>query len=265
MSLHSKLSLKQGKKAYFASDFHLGVPDYGQSRQREAEIIDWLNQIESDAQYVFLMGDLFDFWFEYKQVVPKGFVRFLGKIAQLSDQGIEVFFFAGNHDMWVKDYFQKELGMKVLFDPISIEIYGKKLHIGHGDGLGPGDRLYKIIKVFFRSRFCRMLFGALHPAWGIGLAHYFSLRSKRSHLKKLDSFAFKSKESEWLWCYCSQIQTQTHHDFYIFGHRHLSLDLQVGQTSRYLNCGEWFKAKTFVEFDGWQASLKHYRPEQQVL
>ncbi len=262
MSFELALELEKGKKAYFASDFHLGIPDYPGSRLREYELIAWLDQIAADAQYVFLMGDLFDFWFEYRYVVPKGFVRFLGKIAQLSDKGIEIFFFAGNHDMWVKDYFEQELGMKVYFDPISVEIGDTKFHIGHGDGLGPGDATYKIIKVFFRSAVCRWLFGALHPAWGIGLANYFSNQSKQAHLKKdKNSFAYKNNESEWLWQYCRGVESSRHHDYYIFGHRHLSLDLELSPKSRYLNCGEWMQAKTYVSFDGKKADLLAFKTD----
>ncbi len=253
-----QIDLAPGSKAYFASDFHLGMPDKQSSREREATIIEWLTHIQNDAGHIFLMGDLFDFWFEYRHVVPKGFVRFLGKIAELTDSGIPVWFFVGNHDMWVRDYFQQELGVRVFFDPISVVVGNLRLHIGHGDGLGPGDKTYKVLKIFFRSIWCRRLFGALHPSWGIRLAQFFSRQSKLRHEKKGD-FAFKGPQGEWLWHYCQHIETQTHHDGYVFGHRHLPLDLVLPSQSRYLNCGEWMSARSYVVCDGKMLELKFFR------
>ena len=176
--------LNPTKKIYFASDFHLGTPTLEASRQRENDIVRWLNHVSEDAQCIVLLGDIFDFWFEYRHVVPKGFVRLLGKLAQLSDQGIQVVIFTGNHDMWMFDYFPKELGIEVIGQPLSITINSKKFHIGHGDGLGPGDKTYKVLKKVFRSKVCQWLFARLHPNLGMGIAHAWSGESRKSNEKK---------------------------------------------------------------------------------
>ncbi len=169
-----------GKKIYFLSDFHLGAPDYASSLIREKRIVNFLDEIKTHAQQIFIVGDLFDFWYEYKKVVPKGFVRILGKIAELSDSGIIIHFFVGNHDMWMNGYFEKELGIKVYHHPMEFELNGKQFYIAHGDGLGPGDHRYKFIKKVFRNKFSQWLFGMLHPYSGIGLANYFSSKSRAS-------------------------------------------------------------------------------------
>ena len=140
------IQLPSGKKIYFASDFHLGVPDHEASLAREKRIIRWLDHVKGDAHSIYLLGDIFDFWFEYKQAIPKGFVRLLGKLAELRDTGMPIYFFTGNHDMWMFDYFPKELGIPIYREPIELVIENHKLMIGHGDGLGPGDTSYKILK-----------------------------------------------------------------------------------------------------------------------
>src|SRR3954470_21300966 len=166
------------KKIYFLSDFHLGAPNPAASLDREKRIVKFLDEIKDSAATIFVVGDLFDFWYEYKRVVPRGYVRILGKLAELTDAGIPIHFFVGNHDMWMKDYFQKELNIPVYFEPVSFEFNSKKFLVGHGDGLGPGDHGYKFIKKIFRNRFCQWLFGLLPPQAGIGLANYFSRKSR---------------------------------------------------------------------------------------
>ena len=170
--------MANSKKIYFLSDFHLGAPDQKTSLEREKRIVGFLDNIKNDAEALFILGDLFDFWFEYQYVVPKGYVRILGKLAEISDMGIPIHFFVGNHDMWMKDYFTKELNINVYHHPKVFELHGKRFFIGHGDGLGPGDHGYKFVKRIFRNKIAQILFGLFPPAIGIGLANYFSRKSR---------------------------------------------------------------------------------------
>lgn len=250
-----KISLNE-KKIFFASDFHLGAPDEKSSKEREDKIIRWLGEIESEAKAIFLVGDIFDFWFEYEKVVPKGFIRFLGKIAELRRKNIPIFFFTGNHDLWMHDYFTQELNIPVYHHPIELTIENKKILVGHGDGLGPGDRQYKILKKIFTNPFCQWLFKWLHPDIGMRLAHKWSLKSRITNLKKKEH-EFKG-DNEWLWAYCQQVEKNTHFDYYVFGHRHLPLDLPVGKNSRYYNLGEWVNQYTYGVFDGEKFEIKTF-------
>ncbi len=242
-----KLALEPGKKIYFASDFHLGVPTLEKSLERERKIVRWLDECSRDAGAIFLVGDLFDFWFEYKKTIPRGFSRFMGKLAQLSDSGIPLIVFTGNHDMWMYGYFEEELNAKVIYDPIQLFINDTKIFIGHGDGLGPGDKGYKFLKKVFRNRFFQWCFSWLHPNVGIGLADYWSRRSRAQANDTDQKFL---GEDEWLWNYSKEMEAQEHHDAYIFGHRHLPLDLEVTENSRYYNLGEWLGSYTYLEYDG---------------
>src|SRR6201986_2197313 len=247
-------------KLYFASDFHLGAGTYQSSRQREDRLIRWLDLIKADASELFLMGDVFDFWFEYKTVVPKGYIRFLGKLAELADSGIKLWFFKGNHDMWMFDYFEKELGATIISNELEMERSGKKFYLHHGDGLGPGDPLYKFLKGFFRSKFCQWLFARLHPNFGVGLANYWSSHSRIANMKKgADN---KPGQQEWLVTFSNeQLQTRFY-DYLIFGHRHLPLDIQLNDKSRYINLGEWVNYNTYAVFDGETVKLEYF--EQKV-
>lgn len=237
--------------AYFASDFHLGAPDNVSSLQREKEIVSWLDFVAADATDIYLVGDVFDFWFEYAKAIPKGFTRLLGKIAELSDRGIHFHFFKGNHDMWTRDYFQVELNMMVYSQPIEANFHSKKYMIGHGDGLGPGDRGYKFIKAFLRSKGCQWLFERIHPNVGIRLASFFSQRS-RKHTK--DEKRFFGFENEWLYLYAKETLKHTHYDFFIFGHRHFPMALKV-DNSTYINLGEWIHFKTFLKIQNQQPEM----------
>ena len=245
------------KNIYFLSDFHLGAPNAAESLLREKKIIRFLDEIKLQAATIFIVGDLFDFWFEYKKVVPKGYVRILGKIAELTDAGVDVHFFVGNHDMWMKDYFEKELNTKVYFEPQEFTFYNKKFLIGHGDGLGPGDKGYKFIKKIFRNRFSQFIFGALPPSIGIGMADYFS-RKSRAKTGKTDE-VFLGEEKEWLVIYCKNVLLQKQYDYFIFGHRHLPLDISLTETSRYINLGDWIKYFSYAVFDGDNLLLKYYK------
>jgi len=244
------------KKIYFLSDFHLGAPDAASSLIREKKIIQFLDKIRHDAAEIFILGDLFDFWYEYKKVVPKGYVRILGKLAELSDSGIPLYFFVGNHDMWMNDYFQKELNIPVYFEPKEFSYNGKKFLIGHGDGLGPGDQGYKFIKKIFRNKACQWLFGILPPYIGMGIAGYFS-RKSRAQTGQTDE-VFLGEDKEWLIRYSKEVLQKQHFDYFIFGHRHLPLDIKLNDKSRYLNLGDWIKYDSYAVFDGNDMALLYY-------
>jgi UDP-2,3-diacylglucosamine hydrolase len=250
------MQLLPGKKIYFLSDFHLGAPDYKSSLEREKKIVRFLDMIMQDAAAIFIVGDLFDFWYEYRTVVPKGYVRILGKMASITDSGIPMYFFVGNHDMWMKGYFEKELNIPVYFEPRHFEFNDKKFYIGHGDGLGPGDHGYKFLKKIFRNPLCQWLFGILPPAAGVGLANYFS-RSSRAATGQTDG-SFLGEENEWLITYCKEILQQQSFDYFIFGHRHLPIDFTLPGNSRYINLGDWIRYDSYAVFDGTHLELKYY-------
>jgi UDP-2,3-diacylglucosamine hydrolase len=247
-----------GKKIFFASDFHLGVPDYATSLEREKLIIAWLDSIKKEAHSIYLVGDIFDFWFEYTYTIPKGYIRLLGKLAELRDAGIPMFLFTGNHDMWMFGYLTQELGIPIYRVPILLEVGAQKLLVGHGDGLGPGDRTYKFIKRFFNSSLCQWLFARLHPNLGFFIAQTWSRKSRITNLKREEKF--QGEEGEFLWVYCRELEKKQHHDFYIFGHRHLPLDLKVNESSRYINLGEWVHFNTYAVYDGTNVELKTFNP-----
>ena len=244
------------KKIYFASDFHLGAPTFEKSREREDKIVKWLEMAEKDAEEIFLVGDLFDFWFEYKYTIPKGFTRFLGKLASICDKGIKVNVFTGNHDMWMYDYLEKEIGVTMHRKPILRTFSGKQFLIGHGDGLGPGDYKYKFLKKFFASSICQWLFARIHPNFAFGMANYFSKSSRATTGKKDD--VFKGEENEWLLIYCKEYIKKQPVDYFVFGHRHLPLKLKVNDHSVYFNLGEWLNYTTYAEFDHQNLELKRF-------
>ncbi len=246
----------QGKKLFFASDFHLGAPNEQESKIREKKIIRWLDQIADEAAAILLVGDIFDFWFEYGQVIPKGFIPFISKISQLRDRGIPILFFTGNHDLWMKDYFTSELGIPVYHNPIELRVSGKKFLVGHGDGLGPGDHTYKLLKKVFTNPFAQWLFRWIHPDLGIRLAKAWSGHSRISNTAKNENHFLG--DDEWLWQYCKEVESRFHHDYYVFGHRHLPLELVVGDSSMYYNLGEWVSQFTYLEFDGLAPKLQKF-------
>jgi UDP-2,3-diacylglucosamine hydrolase len=243
------------KKIYFASDFHLGAPNSSKSFLREQKLCSWLDSIKNDCEQLFLLGDIFDFWFEYKYVIPKGYVRLLGRLADFCDKGIPVYLFTGNHDMWAFDYLEKEIGIKIFRKPIDITLKDSQFHIGHGDGLGPGDYKYKVLKKIFENRICQKLFGIIHPDIGIGLADFLSKRSraKSGHTDEV----FLGEDKEWLIQYCKERQMKNPVEYYVFGHRHLPIQHKI-QTAVYLNLGDWIRYFTYATFDGQELELKEY-------
>lgn len=240
---------------YFASDFHLGAPNHVTSREREDRIIRWLDHIKADAEAIYLLGDLFDFWHEYKTVVPKGSIRFLGKLAELADAGIDIQVFVGNHDLWMSGYFEEELNIPVHHNPQERIFYGKKFLIGHGDGLGPGDNTYKKLKKIFRHPIARSAFRWIHPDIGMQLAFAWSNKSRASH-QNIE--VFHGEEKEYLLQYCKEVLTTTFYDYFVFGHRHLPIDFNLSEQSRYINLGEWISQNTYATFDGQDLKLIPY-------
>lgn len=250
------MDLAKGKKIYFASDFHLGIPDKATSLEREKRICKWLDEIAADAQELYLVGDLFDTWFEYKNVVPKGFTRFLGKLAELSDNGLHIEAFTGNHDLWMHGYFEDELNIPVHHHPIQRTFNHKKFFIAHGDGLGPGDHGYKFLKKILRSPVSQWLYRRIHPDTGVGMAGWFSRLGPKHNVEEEP---FLGPEKEWLVQFCLEKLKEEHFDYFIFGHRHIAIEYPLPQNSLYVNLGDWIRYDSYGEFDGEQLKLQYYK------
>ena len=250
------MNLPNTKKVYFASDQHLGAPTTAESFPREQKFVRWLDEIKEDAAAIFLLGDLFDFWFEYNTVIPKGFVRVLGKLAEIKDSGIPIYFFVGNHDLWMKDYFEKELNIPVYHKPHEFTFNNTTFFIGHGDGLGPGDNGYKRMKKIFTFPFFQWLFKWLHPDIGMKLGQYMSVKNKL--ISGDEDAKFLGEENEWLAQYCKRKLETNHYDYFVFGHRHLPLEIAVSDTSKYINLGDWISHFTYGVFEQDSLVLKAY-------
>lgn len=246
--------LQKGKRVYFASDHHLGAPSRKDSLPREKRFVAWLDSIKGDAQVLFLMGDLFDFWFEYRTVVPKGFTRTLGKLAELSDMGIQIVYFVGNHDLWMDGYFQEELNIPVYHDPQQFSIDTTSFFIGHGDGLGPGDKGFKRMKKVFTNPLAKWLFKWLHPDLGVRLGQHLSVNNKI--ISGEADAEFMGADGEWLIRYAKRKLQTRHYDHFIFGHRHLPMEIELKEGSTYTNLGDWISHFTYAVFDGEKLSLE---------
>ena len=255
----NSIDVPSGKKIYFASDNHLGAPTSQLSQPREKKFVRWLEAIRKDAAAVFLLGDLFDFWFEYDTVVPKGFTRTLGKLAEITDSGIPVYYFVGNHDLWMNGYFEEELNIPVHHVPQIFEIGGKKFFIGHGDGLGPGDKGFKRMKKVFTNPVSKWFFRWLHPDLGVRIAQYFSVRNRM--ISGEEDVRFLGEDKEWLVQYAKRKLENQHFDYFVFGHRHLPLDIALSEDSRYVNLGDWIGYFSYGVFDGKNLQIDYFEKE----
>lgn len=250
-----------GKKIYFASDFHLGFPNRNESLLREKKVIKWLDTIKIDAEKLFLLGDIFDFWYEWKSVVPRGYTRFLGKLAELSDYGIEIHYFTGNHDVWAFNYLTEELNIIIHNNPIIQVFNNRKFYIGHGDGIVPEEKGFMFIKKCFTNKTLQWLFSRLHPNFAFWIANTWSRSSRSKH-----PFAeFKGKDGEYLYRYCVNILKSEYYDYFIFGHRHLPLQISLGNGSTYCNTGDWMNLFTYGIFDGYEMKIKSYESDSKIF
>ncbi len=224
-------------------------------------LVSWLDQVRPDAAEIFLMGDVFDFWFEYKTVIPKGYIRLLGKLAQLADEGIPIHLFTGNHDIWAFEYLQKEIGIQLHWHPETLVMMGKKFYLAHGDGLGPGDNGYKFLKKVFSNRLNQFLFRWLHPDIGAKMGLYFSGKSRLANMIKEDKKENLNRiEDEMLYKYASGLLTGgLKTDYFVFGHRHRPADVELDHGCRMIILGDWLTNFTFAEFDGNTLELKYFK------
>lgn len=249
--------MPENRIVYFASDQHFGAPTPELSKPREKKFIAWLDSVKHDAHVIFLLGDLFDFWFEYKTVIPKGFIRVLGKLAELRDSGIEIHFFTGNHDLWMHDYFETELNIPVYHKPKEFTFDNKLFFIGHGDGLGPGDKGYKRMKKVFTNPVSKWFFRWLHPDVGVSLAQYLSVKNKL--ISGEADVTFLGEDKEWLVQYSKRKLLSKHYDYFVFGHRHLPMIIEVGKNSSYVNLGDWIGYFTYGVFKNGVFELKEFK------
>jgi UDP-2,3-diacylglucosamine hydrolase len=248
------LTLKS--KLYFISDVHLGLPDPAGGRKKEQILVNWLDEVKQDASELFLVGDIFDFWFEYRHVVPKGYVRFIGKLAELADSGIKIHYFTGNHDLWIFDYLPKELGIQVYRKEHLFERQGKKIFVAHGDGLGPGDPGYKFLKKVFTNKILQFMFrNFLHPDWGVGFGRSWSHKSRYSQ-SKVRSFL---GEKEWLVQYSRKILSEQDINIFVYGHRHKEVEYPMSDRCTYYNLGEWIYTMSYLVFENGKSELKYYK------
>ena len=246
------------KKIYFLSDAHLGSWALEHRRTHERRLVNFLDEIKHEAAAIYLLGDIFDYWYEYKYVVPKGYTRLLGKISELTDRGIEVHFFTGNHDIWCKDYFVEECGMVMHREPITIDLYGKEFYLAHGDGLGDDSRNFKMLRAMFHSHTLQTLFSAIHPRWTVklGLTWAKHSRLKREGGKEPD---YMGEEREPLIRYTKEyLKTHPDINYFIYGHRHIMLDMMLTRQARIIIVGDWIKYFSYAVFDGNELVIDQY-------
>jgi UDP-2,3-diacylglucosamine hydrolase len=239
--------LADSGKIFFASDFHLGLNAGAPPVEREKKVVAWLNDIAREAGEIYLMGDVFDFWWEYKLVVPKGFTRFLGTVSAITDSGIPVHFFTGNHDMWIGDYLLKECGITLHTGPVTTTFNGRIFHLAHGEGLGPRNAGFKILLKIFRNKPLRVMYSALHPSIGVGIGHRWSLNSR---LGKGITTDFMGEEKEDLVRYSRSVLENEKIDYFIFGHRHLAMTIKIREGAEIIFLGDWITSSSYAEWDG---------------
>lgn len=243
--------------AYFASDFHFGAPSAEVSRERETAVLRWLDEISSDCDHLFLLGDIFDFWFEYRDVVPKGYYRFFSKLLEMKEKGTKIYYFTGNHDMWVKSYFVDELGMQIFRGPQVFEINGKRCFVAHGDGLDPKDHGYLLIKRIFAFKPNIILYGALPPRWAFSIARFCSRSSRAQNSKPHSKNEEKARKQEQATLdFIRNTLKTSAADYFIFGHRHLPMQVEVESGVTYFNTGDWLSHNSFLRMDASSAVLK---------
>lgn len=248
--------MSANKKIYFVSDVHLGAPALKDNRERELLFARWLDEIKPTASALFLMGDIFDFWYEYKKVAPRGFTRILGRIASFSDDGIPVHFFTGNHDLWVYDYLPEETGAIVHRNEFITELHGKKFYLAHGDGVDPDDKGYIFLRKIFTNKFMQWAFSRLHPNLAFKLAHKWS---KSSRLAKMGVEEEFKVNNEGMYKFAESFLQKELVDYFIFGHRHLMLNIDIGKSSRFILLGDWINNFSYGVFDGGNFELKRYK------
>ena len=241
------------EKIFFASDFHLGLPTGSDPLDREKRVVRWLNSSAKEAREIFLLGDIFDFWWEYKHVVPRGFTRFLGTVSSITDSGIPVHFFTGNHDMWMGDYLSRECGVTIHTDPYQVNFDGRVFYLAHGEGLGTNDNGYRVLLFLFRSRILRKVYSAIHPTIGMGIGHRWSLSSR---LGKGISKDFMGEEKEDLFRHSRKILENESIDFFIYGHRHLPMTVKINDSAIITILGDWIQIGSYAVWDGNELTLK---------
>lgn len=247
------------KKIYFASDTHLGNRYLSNPMEAEKKLVRWLDEIKKDATAVYFLGDVFDYWYEYKYVVPRGHVRFLGKIAELSDFGIEIHLFIGNHDIWMFDYLSEETGAIIHREPLTTNLLGKPFFLGHGDEVGHRPFKYRFIQSIFRNRFCQLLYATIHPRWTFGFARRWSLSSRKNGLAAKKLKETQERNAKALEAF-AKTYLQSHPDirFFIFGHLHILLDKEISPSSRLLIIGDWMQHFSYAEWNGEKLELKTF-------
>lgn len=247
------------KNIYFLADAHLGCRSIPHERTRQRRLTRFLDQIKTKAQAIYLLGDMFDFWYEYKTTVPRGYTRILGKISELTDNGVEVHFFVGNHDLWCTDYLVKECGVTLHTEPLTIEIADKIFYLAHGDGLGDTSRSFKILRYIFHSPTCRTLFSAIHPRWGIEFGLRWAAANRTRHTTDGGDPPYMGENQEPLVVYSKKyLRNHPEINYFIFGHRHIELDIMLTHTTRMLILGDWIKQFTYAVFDGQNIYLENY-------
>lgn len=246
------------KPIYFLSDAHLGSRAIKHGRTQERRLVRFLDSIKEKAGAVYLLGDMFDYWYEYKLVVPKGYTRFLGKLSELTDLGVEVHFFIGNHDIWAYDYLEQECGVIVHRKPVTVELGDKLFYLAHGDGLGDPNPTFKFLRSVFHNRLCQRLFSALHPRWGMELGLTWAKHSRLKHEAE-DPPRYLGEDKEYLVLYAKDyLREHPDVNFFLFGHRHIELDLMLSRTARILILGDWVTLFTYAVFDGNQLWMENY-------
>lgn len=249
-------------KIYFISDVHLGLYPPEQSARREKWLVNWLNEIQKDAAELYMVGDIFDYWHEYKHVVPRGHTRFLGKLAELSDQGIKLHYFTGNHDIWIYDYLPSEIGLMLYRHPVVRELNGHRFYIGHGDGVGPGDRRYKLLKGFFTNKVLQWLYARIHPNATMAFGKRWSRTSR--YAKGIVADPYLGDDKEFQVIFARETLKKEHFDYFIFGHRHIPFMINLGNNSRVVNLGDWINNFSYAVWDGRELLLRSYFPEKEI-